>query len=294
MAKLQPTVVRSDSLTGLAEVFAGLLRGARGEPIRRGRFQVKLPPSVLGLAGLALPELDAYILCAEQEGAIALGSAETDPVLAQRQVALGRSVGLAVPLSSGANRALADSPSLGALLAAATRWVMRDEADPRFAGGVERIGDRLHVRIDARDDAGPMCGLSPLLQTTRLGTVGQGSPVERTMAQTSPGRYEADLPAADEPVSVVVRQSDANGPVAWRHVAGATCPAEFAAIGADWENLRRLADQTGGRIVSASRLPAMGRQWARGRYTAVWPHLLAAAAGLVLLEWALGRVLRRG
>jgi len=293
--ELKATVVTSDSLTGLAEIFAGFLRSVRGDAVRSGRFQALLIGSPFGLSGLSLPELDAYLLCAQQEGAEPLAAVEGRPLLAARRLGLGRSVGLAVPLGAGQNAALRGSEAFLSLLASAARWAGGEQGDPRFSGRAERGDGRLHVRIDARDRDGPMTGRSLVAEVLRLESAGEDpNRLARTpLVQTSPGRYEADLPAADEPLGLVVSEQGTEGRVVYRQGVGLTCPAEFAAIGADWGNLRRLAELSGGQIIPPSHLSSLARQWDRRRFTPVWPYVLAGALVLILLEWSIHRIWRQ-
>jgi hypothetical protein len=285
--RLGSKITSTQRLTGLAEIFAEFLRRARGEPIRRGQFK----------PGPPVPELNAYVVSGLQKEATALASVGSDPVLARLRPGLGRSVGLAVPLAGSDNASLRSSTALAALLRSQVQWVQREEGDPRFSGQVSRVDDRLHLRLEGRDEGRPINLRTLTVQVLRGGQLSadasDANVPEVPLRQTAPGRYEADIPAGEEPVGLIVRDGGPDGPVAYRQGVVKTCPPEFAAIGPNWENLRKLADSSGGKVVSTNQFPALSRQWARGRYTAVWAHLLAAAVALVLLEWALSRVWRR-
>ena len=53
---------------------------------------------------------------------------------------------------------------------------------------------------------------------------------------------------------------DASGRVVWQDAISGRYPRELAAIGGDGDNLRRLADQTGGRIVTPDEIPSAVRR----------------------------------
>jgi len=234
----------------------------------------------------------AYLLSAAQPGAevIAEAADDHDPLLAVRQVGLGRSVGLAV------SPVAADNPEWGGgkladLVAAGVRWSIRPSADSRFSGSARRRGGRIHVTVDARDAAGPVNGLQLRARLQRMDAVAANLPGRFPLDQAAPGRYAGDVADLGGPVAVEV---SAGASVVWQAVLPARAPAEFRAVGADHTSLRRLAELTGGRVMSLAQVAAMGQGLVEARRTALWPALLAAAAALMLLEWAVARVRRRG
>ncbi|MCY2931266.1 MAG: hypothetical protein NTV86_17625, partial [Planctomycetota bacterium] len=116
------------------------------------------------------------------------------------------------------------------------------------------------------------------------------------LLQQGPGRYEALLPAsAGAEVLSVSAGSGPSARVVWQASPAHLPSPEFAALGADFEALGRLATLTGGRILQPSQaadLPAqLGQAWAPGR-SALWPYLLAAAVALMLLDWIATRIVR--
>lgn len=289
---LDAPLVRCERLTDLAAVFAGFLRSARVEALVRGRFVVEADPPPFGVDFARLGPLEAYILSGAQRGTEVLATVASDPLLGRRRVGLGRSVTLAVPLGEGLNSGPRQSPALADLLAAAVRWTLRPESDPRFAGQLEREGDALVVRVEATDAAGPMNLLQLALEIVSPARA-DAAPRRDSMMQVAPGRYEASVRTGAGPLSVQVREQPA-GRIVWRADAPRTHPREFAALGADWDNLRRLAKLSGGRIVSAADVPTAVRRLRAGGYRPLWGYLLAAALICMLAEWALTRVVRRG
>lgn len=304
--RLSAPLVRRDRLTGLAEVFAQFMQRGRGEAVQTGRFSLELLGQPFGVAGPA-SVVEAYVLSAPQgEGASAaevLGrvtvtergenaaTAGGDPVLARRQVGLGRSVSLAAPLGQGRNETLSGAPWLARTLAGASQWAMRRGEDPRFSGSVERVGGALHVEVSARAEDKWMNGLDLRAAVLRASAAGGDAPAEVAMRQTAPGRYEASL-AAEGAVSAAVRLEGAG--TVWQGRLGRTYEPEFAAVGPHWANLRRLAELTGGRVVSSrpAEIRELTSRWSRQPYTPVWALLLGAALTAMLAEWALTRVVR--
>jgi len=287
-----PPIIRRGSLAGLAEVFARLLRDARGEAVRRGRFEAAAVRSPFGRPAGPLPETNAYLLCAPQAGAEVLArvAAEGDALLAVRRVGLGRSASIALLAGRGENPSWHGSGELVGLTGAAAKWARRPAGDPRFAGTARREGDALLVRLDAADANGPMNLLELTAQVHAAAP--PEAPVQSVrLRQTAPGRYEGRATAGRGPVSLAVRLAD--GPIVWNAAVPQTAPRELGAVGADWANLRLLADLTGGRIVPTRQIGEVGRELAEQTRTALWPVLLAAAAALMLIDWAAARIRHR-
>ena len=279
-------LIRRDRLAGLADVFAGFLRRARGEAIRRGEFRVS--GGQRPEPGSEPPALDAYVLSApvgEAQVSLRVG---VDPLLGRRLAGLGRSAALALPLGPGDNAAWKGSAYLHDLLAGNLRWVMRPDNDPRLAGRVSADGGTLRVAVEAAEAGVPV---NLLRLTVRVLVAGAAAPREAPLVQVAPGRYEGALPVEAEALGVQVLDSSGRG--VWSARAPAATRREFARIGADFSALRRLAALAGGRIVRRPGLAAFRRRLIEARYADVWPLLLALAGAIMLLEWSVSRVLRR-
>ena len=279
--------VEKEGLAGLAEVFRQFLQQARGEPVASGRFDIKFLPDVPGLGTLALPAIDKYLLCGAQENASVLGVVGTDPVLAIRQVGLGRSASLALPLSADANGPLPASPEFRALTEKLLDWAQSAQDDPRFDLRITRRADQLVARIEANDAKVPM---NLLGLTARVHLSGSADAVPVAMPQVAPGAYECELPAPSETAWLAVY----DGPrrVA-RQAIESSYSREFADIGVHRDNLRKLAEITGGRVVRPAELQDLAGQMRRETLCPLWPYLLAGALLLMLIDWCGNRVLRR-
>jgi len=284
-----PAVVSRPDLSGLADVFARFLRQARPSALRTGAFEARVVREAFGTPPGPLPRVQSYLLSAPRDSAVVLAKVgpEGDPLLARRQVGLGRSVTLALDPRAGANPAWELAGRLTGMTAGVARVAAAPVGDPRFACTADRAGDLLRVSVEAADANGPMNGLR---LTALVGGVEDdaGRPVE--LPQTAPGRYAADLPAPAGAAALVLR---ADGAAVWRTALPQLPAPELARLGADWANLRSLAELTGGRIVARVDLAGLARSLDRRRRMELWPWLLAAAAAVMLLEWSAAKVHHR-
>jgi len=280
--EMDAPLVAQENLAGLARVFARLLRRGRGDPVRRGEY------FAVDAAGkpLAWPAVEAYLPSAENEGARVAARVEADPLIARRPVGLGRSVSIAVDPAGSA--ALLESDAFGRTLAAEVAWAQSPAVDPRFSGEISRDGGELRISVEARDADGPVNLLD--LMAEAAPAEASAEPVRGPMRQTAPGRYEGRLPAPHGAIVLHVRET--SGRPVWRKAIGGMYPPEFTATGADWESLNRLAELTGGQIVSMDELAASIASAPAMAPTPVWRWALLAALACMLAEWALTRVQR--
>lgn len=294
-------VAGNDNLAGLAKVFAGLLRRTRGDALRRGRFPAAVVRPLLGLAVGPLPEVQAYLLAAPQGDAevVAQVAGEQDPLLAVRQVGLGRSVTLVMPAGAGLNPAWEQSGELARVVGGAVRWSLRPALDGRFDGLARHQNGRIRVIIEARDANGPINGFDLSGRIVPVAAASGEAGTSFPLVQTAPGRYEGDAGEPGAPAGVEVLAGDGStisppgGRVVWQDVLAAGAPAELAQVGSDAFNLGRLAELTGGRVVNGIDLGAFGQRLAASRRKELWPVLLAIAVALMLAEWGAARVRRR-
>jgi len=278
---------RRDHLAGLSEVFAGIVRRSRGEVIRR------VPAAIVAEAALfetdlkALPDVEAYILAGRHPEAVPLArTGGGDPILAKRSVGLGRTVGLALPLTDRLNTAWSADPSAATLVASAVRWTLRSANDPRFDVRLDRRGDELNITVTAAQAGSALNGLRLTVEVAADGPVRKAE-----FRQTAPGRYEASVACPPQAPAAVAVRSD--GATVWRGSAAALYPPEYRRLGADRTALERLARLTGGRVVAAERLQQSLAESYRRRLTDLWPWLLGFALLVMLAEWSLTRITRK-
>jgi hypothetical protein len=291
---LDAPVVPQRDLAGLAEVFGRFIRQARGDVVQRGTFTLSAGGAVFDANVADLPALAGYVLSAPQEDeashekAEVLASVGEDPVIARRRAGLGRSVSIAIPVDANLNAALGWSQIFQDLLSRAALWAARTTYDERFSCDVFQVGGKVRLRVEAAA-GGPM---NLLKLTARFARPGEAGAVrEVSLEQVAPGRYEADLGAAAEPLLIEVVGSE--GRTNWRGAWGASYGQEFGGIGPDWANLQRLASLAGGRIVPMTSLRATGAEFLRSEYTPLAAVLLAAAVAIMLLEWMAVRIVRK-
>ncbi len=287
-------LVHRTGLEDLAKIFAGFISEARGSDSRTGEFTATAGTDLFGRDTGKLPPLDEYIFCATQNGAEKLATVGGDVILARRKVGMGRSVSLAVPLTGSHNESWRNWPKLNNLLAGAVRWSEFAEADPRFVGEIIRRSGMIIVRVIAADATGPMNGLKLLATVDCIG--GPASPRQLKFSQAAPGVYETTINLTDsDKTGLAITVSDAaDGRILWRAAVPAMCLPEFMQTGADWNSLNRLAKLTGGRIVAANELVKTPLQLEHKSYSPVWQYMMVLATMIMLLEWSLTRLLRRG
>lgn len=295
-------VAGQEDLSGLAKVFADLLRRTRGDALRRGEFSAAVVRPFFGLTVGVLPKVQSYLLAGPQVGAdvVAQVAGEHDPLLAVRQVGMGRTVTLAMPPEAGENPVWAQSGISDRILSRAVMWSLRPGQDSRFTGQVSRRDGKLHVVLDARDDNRPVNGLDPVVRIVPIGADSDGQAGSFSLDQTAPGRYEGSAGASGASLGVEIATSDGSagtspqsGSVVWQCFLPARAPLELAEVGSDAAELNRLAELTGGRLVPPDHLAQFGQRLTAARRRALWPILLAVAVGLMLIEWAVTRVRRR-
>ena len=291
-ALLGAPLEKRDHLVGLARVLGEFLRQSRGPAVRAGRFVLSAETPAFGSGRLGGRHAGAIIICAAQERAEVILRAGGEAVMARRGVGLGRCVSIAFPPGDRRNASLAVGADLGSVLAEAVRWAMRPGVDPRFSGQVRRENGAILVIVNARDDEQP---LNHLKLAARIMSSDAKVTRPAAMHQVAPGRYEARLEARSQGLSVAVSLADVRsgqGAVVWRgrlqHYRR-----EFAAIGANWPNLRRLEQLAGGSLVRPADLEAFAARADQAAWVPLWPWLLAVALAVMLGDWMLGRTATR-
>ena len=157
--------------------------------------------------------------------------------------------------------------------------VARLGRDPRFAVELE-AGRELSVRVDAADAGRPINELELTLELSSGGEQRQSL----RLRQTGPGRYELSAEAPREASLATLREG---GQVIDRYAVPGRYAEEFDGIGTDVENLRKLAQESGGRVVEPQVQAPIDFRFERERRP-LGPYLLLGGAGLIglgLLWW---------
>lgn len=270
---------------------------ASGSPIVEGDIQPKVlapSPIVRAIAPASLPRLGGYLVTSVKENAqtvLAPDEVRADPILAQWQYGLGRSVAWTSDVKPKWAGAWLTWVDFKKFWAQAARWVMPAPSDPNLQVSTALDGSNLIVRVDAVDDEGNFRD-SQDLRVTILGQSFQAN--DQPMRQVAPGRYELVATVEEQGVySVDVNQVE-NGKVVRTESTGVVVPypAEYRYFGVDDSYLGRLAGMTGGKILRDPRaafqtdgLRFQGQDW-----TPLWPWLLGAAMVLFPLDIAMRRL----
>jgi len=274
---LDASLAKRDHLVGLARIFVGFLRATRGGAVRKGRF--KLTATVD--SPLAGKEAAAYIASTPHADSDVLLHAGADEIIARRTVGLGRSVTIALAASDSDNSVLLGGREFTKVLASSIEWAARPEPDSRFSGRVVRSGRNAVVSLRAEDSGGKPINLLDLSIRT-LADPNSG-PDTTAMRQVAPGRYVAEAPL--ERLALGCDVTGAGGGILWRGGLRKTYRREFDAVGPNYENLRRLAALTGGRVVQADELGQLAAAGRHGGRWSIWPWLAGLALLGMLADW---------
>jgi hypothetical protein len=169
-------------------------------------------------------------------------------------------------------------------LDAMVRLMARAPRDPRFRV-TWNTGAMTRVTVDAI--AGSYLNGAAIDQDL-VDAADGGARQHVHVPQTGPGRYSVAVPGPYRPAFATVRH---DGAAIDRVALAGRYPAEFDALGTDFDALHHLADATGGAVIEASQsrpidLPRETRRVSLGSWLAAAGAL---ALGLSLLVWRRGR-----
>lgn len=251
----------------------------------------------------SLPPIRGYVVGGEREGLALtiLKGQENDPVLAQWQYGLGKSVAFT---SDATSRWAADWvawPGFRAFWEQHVRWAMRPGGSANVRVTTENVGDRTRVIIDAMDASGERLNFASFRGRV-AGPGGEGQDI--TATQVGPGRYEAsfDSSEAGSYVLSMIYAAPAPGggdPLEGSVQAAVTRPFadEFRSLRDNTPLLQQVAAMTGGRDLSlfADR-PEDSDLWTRAGLTMpvatrpIWLAVLMTAIGVFLVDVGVRRV----
>ena len=277
-----PQVFVEDTMTALGsyvieEVF---------QPVPGVRSEI-----LSGLDAARLPPLGGYNGTSPKDGAqVALWSHLDDPVLAQWQYGLGRSVAWTSDLKRQWATEWFAGDRLSTLVLQMIDWTLPATDSPGLAATVALDGGHATLSLAADDDAGrAVNGLT--VQAQFVGPDGTGPAA--TLAQSAAGRSAAELDLPAEGAYLVRLTALRDG----RHVGATTTGAvvpyspEYAdpSGAATDPRLAAMAAATGGRVIGAPDevfVPVPGAL----RRTEVWPWLMLMAALLLPVDIAARRL----
>jgi uncharacterized membrane protein len=256
---------------------------------------VSSSPILRGIAPSDVPPLNGFVATAVRPEAQVVLAAEDDrPLLSQWHFGLGRTVAWTSDAGPGWASAWQDWPRASRFWEQAVRWAMGSAVQRDFQVKVRTIGQQAEITLDSVRD-GRFADLESPSATISL----RQAQDERARAaatlplrQVAPGRYtamvSAEVPGAYE-VSVTTHP-EAPGTASRSETTGFVLPPLPAqvSIGADEHMLRRIAGETGGRVLGspASAFRSEGRP--RGeRSEPIWQ--LAVVAGLLFFVLDIAR-----
>ena len=245
-------------------------------------------PILSGIA--AVPQILGYVASSAKPAAqVILKASDSDPLLAVWQYGLGRAVAYTSDATGRWGRQWVDWQQFPKFWAQVVRWTILERSAGGIQASVTPRGDQVVIGADVSEtlDDGTL-----RLMATLIDAAGQSR--EITLAQTGPGRFEAET-ALDQPGAYFVRVRPV-APAAGAALAETTIAyikpysPEYAE-GANGETaLRDWADLGGGALLSEPRQAFDQTAPVAASRLDLFPWLLALAALTFPLDIALRRI----
>ncbi len=282
----------------LPSTFLSAVRVVRSPAIRETPFQpIVLPSGSPATAGLTTPPMLKGLVITQPRPELnvvnAMSSPEGEPVLSHWNYELGRVAAFTSDASVWAEEWLG-WPGFEAFWSQLSRMIMRPTTS-RFMQGEARVeGDRVRLRVEANSEDGkPLNGLAmPVVFFSP-----DGRQTTARLDQTEPGVYEGEVEARGAGTYVAIVKPNDGGKALAPVIIGVNIRGntELLTLKSDRESLVRLAQATGGRVLSLREPTAQAifdRAGLRPREVAtnLWRALLSAAIGVLLLDIATRRV----
>ncbi len=256
-----------------------------------------------GMRGIhGVPPIAGYVITADREGLslVSLRSEQDDPILAQWQYGLGRTVAFT---SDSATRWAPSWPAWDgsqSFWAQHLRWAMRPSGSGNLTVYTERDGDDTVLVVEALNASGERMNFAQFLGRVVKPNL---ESEQVTMRQTGPGRYEGRF-RADDAGSYLVNMRydapDADGAGIVRGSAQIAVSRSFAEehrfLRDNLPLLRQVAQTTGGRILSDEQVIDGPTLFAREglsmpvRSAPIWLPVAIAALSVFLIDAGVRRV----
>ncbi len=286
----------------LPRIFIKEIRVVFEPFVREGLFQPTVlssgSPVTTGL-GRSWPGLTGIVLTQRRDDQpqiiVAAETPEGEPLLAHWQVGLGQVAAFTSDAHDWARSWLA-WPGYRQMWTQMARVIARPPSTSSYELAADVIDGRMRLRLDVADEEARPVDL--LTVDGKLYAPGSSEPSPVRLSQTGPGTYEADVEAEASGAYVVAlfpKQGEKRlAPV----VAGASRPrgAEHSQMRSDLSLLRRVADETGGRVFTYDAAPAPGALFDRAGIepkrstTPIWRLLVLWSLCVFLLDVATRRV----
>ena len=286
--------------TLLPRIFLKAVRVVRSPMIRESPFQPVIratgSPVMEGITTADMPRLGGLVITQQRIEPTVLTpmvTATGEPVLAYWNAGLGR----VAAFTSDAHRWAGDWiawPGYARFWTQLVRTIARPPTDRTQTLTAEIDGDQMRVRLDAtRDDGAPL----DLLSVPGIVYAPDGARTNVQLSQIGPGQYEAALPAPTSGAYVITLTPRLGDKMLAPVIGGVSRPAgaEFRRLSSDPDALRRIAELTGGRVLSLSRPDQADLFDRRGvkpaeSHSPLWRLIAIWAIVLLLLDVATRRI----
>jgi uncharacterized membrane protein len=275
----------------IPDIFLKETQQVSGQQIVEEPFFPILTSSSPILRGLdeGLPRLRGYNgTTAKPAAQTVLVTARDDPLLAQWQYGLGRSVAWTSDSTGRWARDWIGWPDFARFFSQLVAWTFPGEETDGIEASLAVDGSETTLRVESVDDDG-----SPRdFYSTSAVVVGPDlEPLSVPLVQTAPGVYEAPLGEIDPGAYAVRITQTLPGSTPLGRTVGLVAPtaAEYRALGPDAPFLAALRSATGGGVIETPEDPWVHDLTATSRFTDLWPLLLV----LALILWPLDIALRR-
>lgn len=262
-------------------------------------FTPGLTEASRGIRGV--PPISGYVVAGDREGmsVVTMRGQENDPILAQWQHGLGRVVAYTSDALSRWNPMWISWGDYKQFWEQHVRWTMRASGDANIRVVATREGDRTRVVVEATDAGGQRMNFASF--SGRLAAP-DGTGADVTLQQTGPGLYEGVFETRQSGSYLLSLNYDAPGAEGQRLRGTARAAIdrpfadEFRATQTNEALLRRVADMTGGRVISMDNTDDDANPWRRDglempvALTSVWLPTAMLAIGLFLLDVGVRRV----
>lgn len=236
-----------------------------------------------------VPPLGGYVVTSPKAAAaVHLKAPDESPILATWRRGLGKAAAFTASAGEPWIGAWRDWEGYGALMSQLVRWLMRSDPPAGLLPQIAIEGGRGILTVDALDPEG---GFQNFLELAAEVLAPGGERLTLALDQVAPGRYEAEFPAGRPgPYLASIRSAGGDLPSAAWTGAASPYPEEYRVLRPDSGLLLRLAEATGGAVLSdpgpASLRALLTHPAPSVRAVPLAPYLLAAALILAFLDIA--------
>jgi uncharacterized membrane protein len=279
------------NVASIPDIFLKETQQVAGQQIIEEEFfpiQTGASPILRGLES-GLPKLLGYNGTTIKSAAqLVLVSPRDDPLLAQWQYGLGRSVAWTSDSTGKWAKNWVGWQGFNRFFSQLVSWTFPGEETGGIEASFETLGGRTRLHVQSVESDG-----SPRdFYTTAAVLVGPDlTPHEVLLDQVAPGIYETDLGEIDSGAYAVRISQTRPGAAALGRTVGLVEPvaAEYRLLGVNVPFLAALRSATGGSEITLPTDPWIHDLQTTSSYTELWPWLLV----LALLLWPLDVALRR-